>query len=159
MSNVQNYILGQRVENTVNKTEYDLNVWMWFFRKVSENREIEDWRPASYLDLPFHDGHKKERWWWVRANNSCFTRFLPSFSGKNDKMLFTDLGRSVLVFSTARDRSEFIHIYWLENLPLRMASSERWVANDNVTMSPSQLCKSFVSTCTEPILVNPSALV
>ena len=41
LANAQNYILAERVENTI-KTEYDLNVWMRLFRKISENREIED---------------------------------------------------------------------------------------------------------------------
>ena len=42
LANVQNYTSAQRVKNTFKKTEYDLNVWKRFFRKISENREIGD---------------------------------------------------------------------------------------------------------------------
>ena len=38
MANVQNYIIVQRAENTVKKTEYDLNVWK---RLLSYNAEIK----------------------------------------------------------------------------------------------------------------------
>lgn len=47
---VQKYILTQRTENTVKKTDYDLNVWKRFFLEVGETREIED-IPADELNL------------------------------------------------------------------------------------------------------------
>ena len=50
LENVQNYILAQLAENTVKKTEYDLNVWKRFFRNKGEEREIED-IPAEELNI------------------------------------------------------------------------------------------------------------
>lgn len=50
LENVQNYILAQRGENTIKKTEYDLNVWKMFFRNKGEEREIED-IPAEELNI------------------------------------------------------------------------------------------------------------
>ena len=50
MASVQKYILTQRTENTVKKTDYDLNVWKRFFLEVGETREIED-IPADELNL------------------------------------------------------------------------------------------------------------
>ena len=50
MASVQKYILIQRTENTVKKTDYDLNVWKRFFLEVGETREIED-IPADKLNL------------------------------------------------------------------------------------------------------------
>ena len=50
MASVQKYILIQRTENTVKKTDYDLNVWKRFFLEVGETREIED-IPADELNL------------------------------------------------------------------------------------------------------------
>ena len=53
LENVQNYILAQRAENTIKKTEYDLNVWRMFFRNKGEEREIED-IPAEGLNILIH---------------------------------------------------------------------------------------------------------
>lgn len=84
------------MENTV-EIQYGLDVWMRFLRKISENREIED-MAADELNILIcrFMMDKKERWRCVRANNSHFILFLPSFSGKKMKMLLTGLGRSAL---------------------------------------------------------------
>jgi len=50
LENVKNYILAQWAENTVKKTEYDLNVWKRFFRHKGEEREIED-IPTEELNI------------------------------------------------------------------------------------------------------------
>ena len=42
MASVQKYILTQRPENTVKKTEYDLHIWKRFFLEVGEARKIEE---------------------------------------------------------------------------------------------------------------------
>jgi len=41
MDSVQKYILTKRKENTVRKTDYDLNVWKSFFLEVGKKRKIE----------------------------------------------------------------------------------------------------------------------
>ena len=77
MTNLQNYILAQRAENTVKKIEYGLNVWKRFSCNTSENKEIEDVRTcrrAECLDLPFHDGLITGTWRCVRVNSSRFIR-------------------------------------------------------------------------------------
>ena len=50
MVSVQKYILSQRLENTVKKTEYDLHVWKRFVLEVGEARKIED-IPADELNI------------------------------------------------------------------------------------------------------------
>ena len=50
MANVQKYMLSQRPENTMKKTEYDLHVWKRFFLEVGEARKIED-IPAEELNI------------------------------------------------------------------------------------------------------------
>ena len=47
---MQKYILTQRTENTVRKTEYDLNVWKRLFLEVGVKRKIED-IPANELNI------------------------------------------------------------------------------------------------------------
>ena len=42
MASVQKYILTQRPENMVKKTEYDLHIWKRFFLEVGEARKIEE---------------------------------------------------------------------------------------------------------------------
>ena len=96
MPNVESYILAQRVGNTVKKkTEYDLNVWMRFFRKISENREIEGMSADEFnilicrfiMDIKKKDGGAYEPT-TLTSLASCL------LSGK--KMLFIGLGRSLL---------------------------------------------------------------
>jgi len=41
MDSVQRYFLTHRTENTVRKTDYDLNVWKRFFLEVGEKKNIE----------------------------------------------------------------------------------------------------------------------
>ena len=50
MTSVQKYILTQRSQNTVKKTEYDVHVWKRFFLEVSEARKIEE-IPADELNI------------------------------------------------------------------------------------------------------------
>ena len=50
MASVQKYILSQRPENTVTKTENDLHVWKRFFLGVGEARKIED-IPVDELNI------------------------------------------------------------------------------------------------------------
>lgn len=50
LADAQDFILGQRTENTVKKTQYDLNVWRRYFRSIGEEREIED-IPSSELNV------------------------------------------------------------------------------------------------------------
>ena len=50
MDNGQKYILTQRTENTVRKTDYDLNVWKRYFLEVGETRKNED-IPADELNI------------------------------------------------------------------------------------------------------------
>ena len=50
MASVQKYILTQRPENSVKKTEYDLHVWKRLFLEVGEARKIEE-IPADELNI------------------------------------------------------------------------------------------------------------
>ncbi|KAK2568380.1 hypothetical protein P5673_007407 [Acropora cervicornis] len=74
MTNLQNYILAQRAENTVKEIEYSLNVWKRFSCNTSENKEIEDvrtCRQTEYLDLPFYEGHITGTWRCSRFIRPC----------------------------------------------------------------------------------------
>ena len=75
LENVQNYILVQRGENTIKKTEYDLNVWKMFFRNKGEEREIED-IPAEELNIlicrDMMEIKKKDGSTYKPATVSCF---------------------------------------------------------------------------------------
>ena len=63
LADAQDFILGQRTENTVKKTQYDLNVWRRYFRSIGEEREIED-IPSSELNVltPVLYGDQQKRW-------------------------------------------------------------------------------------------------
>ena len=50
MASVQKYILTQRPENSVKKTEYDLHVWKRLFLEMGEARKIEE-IPADELNI------------------------------------------------------------------------------------------------------------
>ena len=50
MASVQKYILTQRSQNTVKKTEYYVHVWKRFFLEVGEARKIEE-IPADELNI------------------------------------------------------------------------------------------------------------
>ena len=50
MASVQKYMLTQRPENTLKKTEYVLHVWKRFFFEVGEARKIEE-IPADELNI------------------------------------------------------------------------------------------------------------
>lgn len=84
--NVQNYILAQWAENTIKKTEYDLNVWKMFFRNKGEEREIED-IPAEELNILIcrfmMEIKKKDGSAYKPATLSCFQRSLQRYL--NDK--------------------------------------------------------------------------
>ena len=86
LENAQNYILAQRAENTVKKTEYDLNVWKRFFRNKGEEREIED-IPAEELNILIcrfmMEIKKKDGSAYEAATLSCFQRSLQRYL--NDK--------------------------------------------------------------------------
>mgnify|MGYP006973417192 CR=1 FL=1 len=84
------------MENTVEK-QYGLDVWVRFLRKISENGEIEDMAvdELNILICRFMMD-KKERWRCVRANNSHFILFLPSFSGEKNENV-THRPRSVRI--------------------------------------------------------------
>ena len=79
MASVQKYILSQRTENIVKKTEHELNVWKRFFLEVDEERNIED-IPAHELNIwmSFHDRHEEERWWGGWASNAAIVLKTPS---------------------------------------------------------------------------------
>ena len=63
MSDVQSYILEQRPENTVKKTNSDLNTWKRYLKGLKEEREIE-FIPSEELNLLmcrfFMDAKKKD---------------------------------------------------------------------------------------------------
>lgn len=86
LENVQYCILAQRAENTVKKTEYDLNVRKRFFRNKGEEREISD-IPAEELNIlicPFMiEIKKKDGGAYEPATLSCFQRSLQRYL--NDK--------------------------------------------------------------------------
>ena len=50
MASVQKYILTQRLENVVKKTEYDLHVWKIIFLELGEARKIEE-IPADKFNI------------------------------------------------------------------------------------------------------------
>ena len=78
MASVQKYILSQRTENTVKKTEYDLNVWKRFL-EIGEERNIED-IPAAELNILIcrfmMDMKKKDGGEYVPA--TLFREYFPS---------------------------------------------------------------------------------
>ena len=82
LENVQNYILAQRAENTIKKTEYDLNIWRMFFRNKGEEREIED-IPAEGLNILIRrfmmEIKKKDDSAYEPATLSCFQRSLQCY--------------------------------------------------------------------------------
>ena len=53
MDSVQKYILTQRTENTVRKTDYDLNVWKRFFLEVGERKERKIEKQQHYFFSSF----------------------------------------------------------------------------------------------------------
>ena len=86
LENVQNYILAQRAENTIKKTEYDLNVWRMFFGNKGEEREIEDIPPEELNILICRfmmETKKKDGSAYKPATLSCFQRSLQHYI--NDK--------------------------------------------------------------------------
>ena len=91
LENVQNYILAQRAENTIKKTEYDLNVWKMFFRNKGEEREIED-IPAEELNILIcrfmMEIKKKDGSTYKPATLGCFQRSLQCYlNDKNSNIL------------------------------------------------------------------------
>ena len=47
--NIKKIVVGQKQENTVKKTKYDMNVFFKFLREVGETREVKN-IPSSQLD-------------------------------------------------------------------------------------------------------------
>lgn len=90
MASVQKYILSQRPENTVKKTEYDLHVWKRFFLEVGEARKIED-IPADELNILIcrfmMEIKKKDGGAYEPATLQSFQRSLQRYlNDKNSKL-------------------------------------------------------------------------
>ena len=90
MASVQKYILAQRPENTVIKTEYDLHVWKRFFFEVGEARKIED-TPADELKILIcrflMEVKKKDGGAYEPATLQSFQRSLQRYlNDKNSKL-------------------------------------------------------------------------
>ena len=92
MASVQKYILSQQLENTVNKTEYDLHVWKRFFLEVGEARKIEDIHvPADELNILIRrfmmEIKKKDGGVYEPATLQSFQRSLQRYlNDKNSKL-------------------------------------------------------------------------
>lgn len=90
MANVQDYILAQRTENTVKKTEYDLNVWKRYCRDIGEERALET-IPATDLNILisrfFMEAKKKDGGSYEPTSLSSFQRSLQRYlNDKNSKI-------------------------------------------------------------------------
>ena len=90
LADAQDFILGQRTENTVKKTQYDLNVWRRYFRSIGEEREIED-IPSSELNVLicrfFMEINKKDGGAYEPSSLTSFQRSLQRYlNDKNSKM-------------------------------------------------------------------------
>lgn len=87
MASMQKYILPQRMENTVKKTENDLNVWKRFFLEVGEERNIED-IPAHELNILIcrfmMDMKKKDGGVYEPATLHSFQRSLQQYLNENN---------------------------------------------------------------------------
>ena len=90
MASVQKYILSQRPENTVKKTEHDLHVWKRFFLEVGEARKVED-IPADELSILIcrfmMEIKKKDGGTYEPATLQSFQRSLQRYlNDKNSKL-------------------------------------------------------------------------
>ena len=90
MADVQDFILEQRTENTVKKTQYDMNIWRRYFSSIGEGREIEK-IPASELNVLmcrfFMEITKKDGGAYEPCSLASFHRSLQRFlNDKNSKM-------------------------------------------------------------------------
>ena len=90
MANVQDYILAQRTENTVKKTEYNLNVWKRYCRDIGEERALET-IPATELNILisrfFMEAKKKDGGSYEPTSLSSFQRSLQRYlNDKNSKI-------------------------------------------------------------------------
>ena len=77
------------------KKQFNLSVWMRFFRKTSENREIEDNTADSLNILICHLPKKKDGSAYEPTGLASSACCLYSWE-KKIKMLFTSLGQSLL---------------------------------------------------------------
>ncbi|XP_044178600.1 uncharacterized protein LOC122960461 [Acropora millepora] len=82
MSDVQSYILEQRPENTVKKTNSDLNTWKRYLKGLKEEREIE-FIPSEELNLLmcrfFMDAKKKDGGPYEPSTLTSFQRSLQRY--------------------------------------------------------------------------------
>ncbi|KAK3715342.1 hypothetical protein QZH41_001343 [Actinostola sp. cb2023] len=86
MADVQSFIEGQRPENTIKKTQYDVNVWQRYLSGVGETREIES-IPSHELNILvcrfFIDIQKKDGGAYEPSSLTSFHRSLQRYL--NDK--------------------------------------------------------------------------
>lgn len=76
------------------KKQFNLSVWMRFFRKISQNREIEDKTADDLNILICHLPKKKDGSAYEPTALASFACCLHS--RKKKKVLFTSLGQSLL---------------------------------------------------------------
>ena len=77
------------------KKQFNLSVWMRFFRKISENREIDDKTAVDLNILICHLPKKEDGSAYEPTALASFACCLHSRE-KKIKMLFTSLGQSLL---------------------------------------------------------------
>ena len=86
LENIQNYIMAQRPESTVKKTQYDMNVWRRYLDSINEKREVEN-IPSDELNVLmcrfFMSVKKKDGSHYEPVSFTSFHRSLQRFL--NDK--------------------------------------------------------------------------
>jgi hypothetical protein len=85
-SDIQDFILSKRPENTLKKTKYDMNIWKRYFENENELRDIES-IPAEELNVHifrfFMQAKKKNGAAYEPNTLTCFLRSIQRYL--NDK--------------------------------------------------------------------------
>ena len=86
VSDIEDFILSKRLENTMKKTKYDMNIWKRYFDSENDLRAIEN-IPADELNVHicrfFMQAKKKNGTAYEHNTLTCFLRSLQRYL--NDK--------------------------------------------------------------------------